>query len=235
MFKDTPSSVDQACIEINNNIIKSRTILDDLDISGKINQFVTSLSEQREENGLDKLGISGVAAGPAIMKFGPIGLKMFATTFGKTSIGVAINTLHGAAAANAQLAYLGGGGMALGANILALCNPIGIGVAVLSAAYMGYKQNKKNHDDSMNLIEQRGGIHTNSFHNALFKIEIDKFKEETKQLRTSLLKHFDAFKHDVLNVKCYRNFDNNLKMELDKILEKAISLSKRLNVYFRLA
>ncbi|MBS9807123.1 hypothetical protein J4052_30005 [Bacillus toyonensis] len=87
----------------------------------------------------------------------------------------------------------------------------------------------------MNLIEQRGEIHTNSFHNALFKIEIDKFKEETKQLRTSLLKHFDAFKHDVLNVKCYRDFDNNLKMELDKILEKAISLSKRLNVYFRLA
>lgn len=67
-----------------------------------------------------------------------------ATTFGVASTGTAISALSGAAAANAALAWLGGGalavgggGMAAGSAFLALAGPVGWTIAGLSIIASG--------------------------------------------------------------------------------------------------
>ena len=75
---------------------------------------------------------AGVGAGVAVVTLGPTAAMGIATTFGVASTGTAISALSGAAAANAALAWLGGGalavgggGMAAGSAFLALAGPVG--------------------------------------------------------------------------------------------------------------
>ncbi|WP_285725105.1 hypothetical protein [Psychromicrobium xiongbiense] len=79
---------------------------------------------------------AGFAAGAAVASMAPTAALWVATTYGVASTGTAISTLSGAAAANAALAWLGGGalaagggGTAAGGALLALAGPIGWGVA----------------------------------------------------------------------------------------------------------
>lgn len=55
-------------------------------------------------------GAAGVGAGVAVVALGPTAAMGIATTFGVASTGTAISALSGAAATNAALAWLGGGG-----------------------------------------------------------------------------------------------------------------------------
>ena len=74
-------------------------------------------------------GGAGFAAGAAVASVAPSAAMWVATTFGAASTGTAISALSGAAATNAALAWLGGGGTAMGGAILALSGPVGWGVA----------------------------------------------------------------------------------------------------------
>ena len=87
-------------------------------------------------------GAAGAIAGVGVVTLAPAAALAIATTFGTASTGTAISALSGAAAANAALAWLGGGalaagggGMAAGNALLALAGPVGWSVA--GAAVVG--------------------------------------------------------------------------------------------------
>ena len=96
-------------------------------------------------------GAAGVLAGAGVAALGPS--VAVATTFGTASTGTAISALSGAAAANAALAWLGGGalaagggGMAAGSALLALAGPAGLTVAgflLVGAAFYKHRRNRK--------------------------------------------------------------------------------------------
>lgn len=125
------------------NSIANRPKKFDTDIATIVthrNQF-TSVCEyaKKEIEAAQKsaLGVgAGVTAGAAIASVAPTAALWIATTFGTASTGTAISTLSGAVAANAALAWLGGGslaagggGMAAGEAFLAMAGPIGWAVA----------------------------------------------------------------------------------------------------------
>ena len=97
-------------------------------------------------------GAAGAFAGVGVAALGPTAALAIATTFGTASTGTAISALSGAAAANAALAWLGGGalaagggGMAAGGALLALAGPIGwtvAGTAVAGGALFLYLRNR---------------------------------------------------------------------------------------------
>lgn len=79
---------------------------------------------------------AAVAAGASVAFMAPTAAMWIATTFGTASTGAAISSLSGAAAANAALAWLGGGavaagggGVAAGNALLAMAGPIGWTIA----------------------------------------------------------------------------------------------------------
>lgn len=98
-------------------------------------------------------GIAGGATGAAIATLGPTAAMALATTFGTAATGTAISALSGAAAANAALAWLGGGaiaagggGIAAGTTVLAMFGPIGWALGGITAGTAGlvvYNKNKK--------------------------------------------------------------------------------------------
>lgn len=95
----------------------------------------------------------GVLAGAGVAALGPSVAVAVATTFGTASTGTAISALSGAAAANAALAWLGGGalaagggGIAAGSALLALAGPAGLTVAgflLVGAAFYKHRRNRK--------------------------------------------------------------------------------------------
>lgn len=75
----------------------------------------------------------------AVAMLGPAAAMGIATAFGVAANGVPISALHGVAAINAILAWLGGGtlaaggdGMAAGKALLALAGPVGWSIAGVS-------------------------------------------------------------------------------------------------------
>ena len=94
-------------------------------------------------------GAAGVGAGIAVAALGPSAAMGVATAFGVASTGTPIAVLHGAAATNAALAWLGGGtlaagggGMAAGNAFLSLAGPVGwaiAGVALLGSSVLLFK------------------------------------------------------------------------------------------------
>lgn len=108
------------------------------------------------------VGTAGAAAGVGVAAMGPTALMAVATTFGTASTGTAISALSGAAAANAAIAWIGGGaiaagggGMAAGQTILFFTGPVGWtigGLAVAGSATYLHKRNKKHAEQA---TEQR--------------------------------------------------------------------------------
>ena len=97
--------------------------------------------------------------------FGPTVAMAVATTFGTASTGTAISALSGAAAANAALAWLGGGalaagggGMAAGHTLLALAGPVGWTVGGLAMAGSGIYLHSRNGDLARKATQERLGV-----------------------------------------------------------------------------
>ncbi|MCH5316104.1 MAG: hypothetical protein J1E81_09325 [Eubacterium sp.] len=107
---------------------------------------------------------SGMAAGVAVASLAPSAAIWVATTFGTASTGAAISSLSGAAAANAALAWLGGGaltagggGMAAGNALLALAGPIGwtiAGASILTSVVLFTRKKMKTTKEKVEEIEK---------------------------------------------------------------------------------
>ena len=107
---------------------------------------------------------SGMAAGVAVASLAPSAAIWVATTFGTASTGAAISSLSGAAAANAALAWLGGGaltagggGMAAGNALLALAGPIGwtiAGASILTSVVLFTRKKMKTTKEKIGEIEK---------------------------------------------------------------------------------
>ena len=114
-------------------------------------------------------GTAGALAGVGVAALGPSAALAVASTFGTASTGTAISTLSGAAAANAALAWLGGGAMAAGGGgvaagnvLLALAGPVGWTVAGVSlvgaAAYLRSRNAKYAREATQRRIEVEAEI-----------------------------------------------------------------------------
>ena len=144
-------------------------------------------------------GAAGVSAGIAVATMGPTAAMGIATTFGVASTGTAISTLSGAAAANAALAWLGGGalaagggGMAAGEAFLTLAGPAGwaiAGVALVASSIMFWRSSgkKKRIEEIFTLISKRD---VKSYKLAIVELSerITRIDEESKLLRDAIVK-----------------------------------------------
>ena len=136
---------------------------------------------------------AGVGAGVAVAALGPTAAMGVATSFGVASTGTAIAALHGAAAYNAALAWLGGGALALGGGgmaagevFLALFGPVGWAIAGISLVSSGLfllkgQKDKKRLEDIFCLISYRDKA---NYDLAVVELEerIVRIKDETRKL-----------------------------------------------------
>lgn len=98
------------------------------------------LTQKKDGKIMDKALDVGAAAGAGASMFGADALIAMATTFGTTTTGTVIGTLHGAAATNAILAWLGGSaGVAGGSALISLISPIGLGLCAACLIAKGAK------------------------------------------------------------------------------------------------
>ena len=131
---------------------------------------ITKKYEEIKKEGLNVAGGVagvGVGAGVAVATLGPGVAMGIATVFGVASTGTAVSALSGAAAANAALAWLGGGalaagggGMAAGEAFLALMGPIGLAIAgfgIIAGGFLFWKNknDKKCLEDLLTRISNR--------------------------------------------------------------------------------
>ena len=178
---------------------------------------------------------AAVAGGTALAALGPSAAMWVATTFGTTSTGTAISTLHGIAATNAALAWLGGGttaagaaGIAGGKALLALAGPIGwsiAGVAVGISTLSISNKNKKVAEKAFNAAKEITIVgaelrETNA--------DIQHMTEKITLLNKELNEYFD---------KCYglRNSDyaslsEDARFMLGALVNNTQSLSATLNM-----
>lgn len=142
-------------------------------------------------------GVAGASLGVAVVTMGPTIAMGVATTFGVASTGTAISTLSGAAATNAALAWLGGGtlaagggGMALGQNLLYFTGPVGWTIAGVSLAVSGLifwisKSNKKTLE---NIFISAGQRDIKSYELAIVELKerIARVIDERKKLNAAI-------------------------------------------------
>lgn len=142
-------------------------------------------------------GAAGIGAGVAVAALGPTAAMGIATTFGVASTGTAISTLSGAAAANAALAWLGGGaltvgggGMVAGNAFLALAGPVGWAIAGISLVGSGLllwkgKNDQNRLEDIFSLISRRD---VKSYELAIVEINerINRITDESLKLNCSI-------------------------------------------------
>jgi hypothetical protein len=109
--------------------------------------------------------MAGVVAGVGVVTLAPTAAIGIATTFGVASTGTAISTLSGAAATNAALAWLGGGalatgggGIAGGSALLALANPVGVGIGAALLAGSALLARQRNRKIVTDANDQRKGL-----------------------------------------------------------------------------
>ena len=142
-------------------------------------------------------GMAGIGGGVAIAMLGPAAAMGIATAFGVAANGVPIAALHGAAAINAALAWLGGGalaagggGMAAGKALLALAGPVGwaiAGVFIVSGGVMFFntKINKERLENIYTLISTRD---IKSYELAIVEMNerINRILDEDKKLEKAI-------------------------------------------------
>ena len=217
-----PKSFDTDFIEINKNKVE---FMDAQDFADK----------ELEKAKKDALGAgAGIAAGAAITALAPTAAVWIATTFGTASTGTAISALSGAAAANAALAWLGGGalaagggGMAAGNALLALAGPIGWSIAgfsiltsVVLFANNKLKSNKKKQEEILSVKNN-----TNQLKEDIAFIE--DLYSKTENLRNNLTESYSS------NLVMY-NFDFNKlndeqKYQLGALVNNTKALAALLN------
>ena len=143
------------------------------------------------------VGVAGVGLGVGIASLGPTAAMGVATTFGVASTGTAIAALHGAAATNAALAWLGGGTLAFGGGgivagkaLLAMAGPVGwaiAGVAFASSsiALLVNRNNQSIIGEIFTLISERD---TKTYNLAVLDIRerIKRIEEESVMLHRAI-------------------------------------------------
>lgn len=102
-------------------------------IESQIRDFVQYDSYTYDTSSIATGGVESVLAGAGASA----GASTAATSIGVASTGTAIGTLHGAAATNAFLAWLGGGSLAIGGGGMALGTIILGGIVTAPAALIG--------------------------------------------------------------------------------------------------
>ena len=148
---------------------------------------------------------AGVGAGVAVVTLGPTAAMGIATTFGVASTGTAISALSGAAA-NAALAWLGGGalavgggGMAAGSAFLALAGPVGWTIAGLSIIASGlvFFKTKGDKERLENVYTRISNRDVKSYELAIVELSerIKRIDDETGKLETAI-KEIEAFGTD---------------------------------------
>ena len=169
---------------------------------------------------------AGLAAGASVAFMAPTAAMWIATTFGTASTGAAISTLSGAAAANAALAWLGGGGTAAGTALLALAGPVGMAIAgatlLSSIVLFSANQLKLNKQKS----EEIESVKKNTKSVLEMDAKIAALLEQTESLRESL----SGASVDCLPyyAKDYQSLDDTSKMELGSLVNNTLTLSKLL-------
>ena len=135
----------------------------------QVDEITKKYEEIKKEGSNIAGGVAGVGvgAGVAVAALGPGVAMGIATAFGVASTGTAVSALSGAAAANAALAWLGGGalaagggGMAAGETFLALMGPIGLAIAgfgIIAGGFLFWKNknDKKCLEDLLIRISNR--------------------------------------------------------------------------------
>ena len=144
-------------------------------------------------------GAAGVGAGVAVVTLGPTAAMGIATTFGVASTGTAISALSGAAATNAALAWLGGGGMAAGSAFLALAGPVGwtiAGLSIIASGLMFFKT-KGDKERLENVYTRISNRDVKSYELAIVELSerIKRIDDETGKLETAI-KEIEAFGTD---------------------------------------
>lgn len=136
---------------------------------------------------------SGILAGVGVAALGPTAAMGVATSFGVASTGTAIAALHGAAATNAALAWLGGGalaagggGMAAGEALLSLAGPVGwaiAGTAILASGVF-FIVNKSRNDRLQNIYTLISERDIKSYEMAIVELNerIERITDETPKL-----------------------------------------------------
>lgn len=141
----------------------------------------------------------GVGTGISVISLGPTAAMGIATTFGVASTGTPIAILHGAAATNAALAWLGGGalaagggGMAAGNAFLSLAGPVGwtiAGISIVATGLMAIKTkaDKQRLENVYTLISERD---VRSYDLAIVEINerIKRIRDELKILNEANVK-----------------------------------------------
>lgn len=192
---------------------------------------------EEQKNNLEKTVLTaggGIAAGAGTALIAPSALMWVATTFGTASTGAAIATLSGAAAHNAALAFIGfgalsagGGGMALGTTILTLLNPVGWGIAGVSAG-LGLlaiiKKNKKIIESKKEEIKRLKNC-AEYLKEADAKIEF--LRTRTESLSQQLSKSFSRLKR--LQGKDYLSLSEKQRLLLGSLVNNTNALAALLN------
>ena len=154
----------------------------------QVDEITKKYEEIKKEGSNIAGGVAGVGvgAGVAVAALGPGVAMGIATAFGVASTGTAVSALSGAAAANAALAWLGGGalaagggGMAAGEAFLALMGPIGLaiaGVGVIAGGLLFWK-NKNDQKCLENLFIRISNRDLKSF-----ELAIDDLNHRIKQI-----------------------------------------------------
>lgn len=184
---------------------------------------------KQELDSARKAGIgagAGLAAGTAVAYMAEATAMWVATTFGTASTGTAISALTGAAAKNAALAWLGGGGVAGGSALLALCGPVGVTVAgttLLSTIVVYTKSKMKLKDEKHKMILE---VRANTARAGKAEAAINQIMEETKTLRNNL--------NDML-VQCMSLYGadySSLNTEKKRLLGALVNNTKALSAIF---
>lgn len=174
----------------------------------------------------------GVAAGVATAALAPTAAMAIATTFGTASTGTLISTLSGAAATNAALAWLGGGtllaggsGMAGGSALLALAGPVGWGIGAVSLATGGFFASKKNKEAAIKADRERIEVMKSTRILDATANEIEKLKETTQTLASSLEQSLISFVSRTKRVTSFSDFSQDERNLLRAMINNTESLS----------
>jgi len=177
---------------------------------------------------------AAVAGGTALAALGPSAAMWVATTFGTASTGTAISALHGIAATNAALAWLGGGttaagaaGIAGGKALLALSGPIGWSIAGAAVGVSSILISRKNRKVAQKAFDAAMEI---TIAGALLDeatAKIRHIEAEIATLNEKLNEYFD--KCNILRNADYASMPEDAKFMLGALVNNTQALSALLN------
>ena len=239
--KATAMQVIKACKEYVNILANSpkefdKTISEFKVEFHKFNEVIQRIQYEAEKAVRESGGVAGggVAMGVGVAAFGPTAAMAIATTFGTASTGTAISALSGAAAANAALAWLGGGaaiagggGMAAGEALLALAGPIGWSIGAVGLGVGALMMNGKNKEIAIEANMQAAKIRKKTASLRLAKEEIARLMTLTSQHADGVMNRLNFLKREAPNN--YQHFSNEHKQELTALINNIQALSKLLN------